>query len=243
MATSSTTSGPGRWHWPNASRAIDRAMPSWRLGARSLTVPHAPTRPPHAAREPRPAGRPPRTTRRALQGPRPDRGRRRRRSVPTTGPRDPDALLRHFGFGEFRPGQREAVQAALEGRDSLVVMPTGGGKSLCYQLPGIASADLTVIVSPLIALMADQYRRLLLGGHPAAMIASGMEESAVRGGAREHPRRQGAHRLLLAGALRLDVVHCPRSRRAPSTCSRSTRHTACRNGVTTSAPTTCGCAP
>ena len=71
------------------------------------------------------------------------------------------------------------MQAALEGRDSLVVMPTGGGKSLCYQLPGIASADLTVVVSPLIALMADQYRRLLLGGHPAAMIASGMDESTV----------------------------------------------------------------
>jgi ATP-dependent DNA helicase RecQ len=96
------------------------------------------------------------------------------------GPRDPDLLLEHFGFGEFRPGQREAVEAALEGRDSLVVMPTGGGKSLCYQLPGIASGDLTVVVSPLIALMADQYRRLLLGGHPAAMIASGMEEDAVR---------------------------------------------------------------
>jgi ATP-dependent DNA helicase RecQ len=56
-----------------------------------------------------------------------------------------------------------------------VVMPTGGGKSLCYQLPGIASDALTVVVSPLIALMADQYRRLLLGGHPAAMIASGMD--------------------------------------------------------------------
>jgi ATP-dependent DNA helicase RecQ len=100
------------------------------------------------------------------------------------GPRDPDALLAHFGHDGFRPGQREAVQAALDGCDSLVVMPTGGGKSLCYQLPGIASADLTVVVSPLIALMADQYRRLLLGGHPAAMIASGMEEDAVRGALR-----------------------------------------------------------
>src|SRR5215212_968936 len=106
------------------------------------------------------------------------------------GPRDPDALLAHFGLADFRPGQREAVEAALAGRDSLVVMPTGGGKSLCYQLPGIASPDLTVVVSPLIALMADQYRRLLLGGHPAAMIASGMPEeavasalAAVRGGA------------------------------------------------------------
>jgi superfamily II DNA helicase RecQ len=68
------------------------------------------------------------------------------------GPRDPDALLAHLGYGDFRPGQREAVQAALEGRDTLVVMPTGGGKSLCYQLPAVASADLTVVVSPLIAL-------------------------------------------------------------------------------------------
>ena len=95
------------------------------------------------------------------------------------GPRDPDALLAHFGLDEFRPGQRDAVAAALAGRDSLVVMPTGGGKSLCYQLPGLASDALTVVVSPLIALMADQYRRLLLGGHPAAMIASGMDAGAA----------------------------------------------------------------
>src|SRR5436305_266939 len=95
------------------------------------------------------------------------------------GPRDPDALLAWFGLREFRAGQREAVAAALAGRDSLVVMPTGGGKSLCYQLPGIASDGLTVVVSPLIALMADQYRRLVLGGHPAAMIASGMDAGAA----------------------------------------------------------------
>ena len=116
------------------------------------------------------------------------------------GPRDPDALLRHFGFGEFRPGQREAVQAALDGRDSLVVMPTGGGKSLCYQLPGIAAADLTVIVSPLIALMADQYRRLVLGGHPAAMIASGMAESAVMESL--HAIRGGEARIVLCSPER-----------------------------------------
>ena len=71
------------------------------------------------------------------------------------------------------------MAAALTGHDSLVVMPTGGGKSLCYQLPGIASDGLTVVVSPLIALMADQYRRLVLGGHPAAMIASGMDAGAA----------------------------------------------------------------
>src|SRR4030088_2661536 len=101
----------------------------------------------------------------------------------------PETLLRRFGLDAFRPGQREAVAAALAGRDTLVVMPTGGGKSLCYQLPAVASADLTVVVSPLIALMADQYRRLALGGHPVAMIASGMDEraaaaamGAIRGG-------------------------------------------------------------
>src|ERR1700761_2197961 len=90
-----------------------------------------------------------------------------------------DQLLAELGYADWRPGQREAVVAALRGRDSLVVMPTGGGKSLCYQLPGIASPDLTVVVSPLIALMADQYRRLRQGGHPVAMIASGMEAQAV----------------------------------------------------------------
>ena len=96
------------------------------------------------------------------------------------GPRDPDALLTHLGYDEFRSGQREPVEAALGGRDSLVVMPTGGGKSLCYQLPGLASEELTIVVSPLIALMADQWRRLAAGGHPAAMIASGLPDSVAR---------------------------------------------------------------
>jgi ATP-dependent DNA helicase RecQ len=96
------------------------------------------------------------------------------------GPADPDALLAYFGLSAFRPGQREAVQAALDHRDCLTVMPTGGGKSLCYQLPGLASESLTVVVSPLIALIADQYRRLVQDGHPAVMLASGMGEDAVR---------------------------------------------------------------
>jgi len=93
------------------------------------------------------------------------------RAVPT-----PEALLARFGLDAFRPGQREAVQAALDGRDSLVVMPTGGGKSLCYQLPALAGEGLVVVISPLIALMADQWRRLKEAGVNATMLASGMEE-------------------------------------------------------------------
>ena len=96
------------------------------------------------------------------------------------GPIDPHALLTHLGYGSFRPGQLEAVEAALAGRDSLVVMPTGGGKSLCYQLPGIAGGDLTIVVSPLIALMADQWQRLVGSGHPAVMLASGLPEERSR---------------------------------------------------------------
>ncbi|HEX4838473.1 MAG TPA: RecQ family ATP-dependent DNA helicase [Solirubrobacteraceae bacterium] len=88
----------------------------------------------------------------------------------------PEQLLERFGLQAFRSGQREAVQAALDGRDSLVVMPTGGGKSLCYQLPALAGRGLVVVVSPLIALMADQRRRLEQAGVNAAMLASGMEE-------------------------------------------------------------------
>jgi RecQ family ATP-dependent DNA helicase len=88
----------------------------------------------------------------------------------------PEDLLLRFGLQEFRPGQREAVQAALEGRDSLVVMPTGGGKSLCYQLPALAEIGLVVVVSPLIALMSDQWQRLTQAGVNATMLASGMEE-------------------------------------------------------------------
>ena len=70
------------------------------------------------------------------------------------------ALERNFGFGRFRAGQREACEAALGGRDSLVVMPTGSGKSLCYQLPALVRDDLTLVVSPLVALMQDQVEAL-----------------------------------------------------------------------------------
>ena len=74
------------------------------------------------------------------------------------------ALQRYFGFPAFRRGQQEACEAALADRDVLVVMPTGSGKSLCYQLPGLMREDLTIVVSPLVALMQDQVEALAARG-------------------------------------------------------------------------------
>ena len=69
-----------------------------------------------------------------------------------------------FGFPAFRPGQAEIVQSVLEGRNTLAIMPTGGGKSLCFQLPALCREGVTVVISPLIALMRDQVRALRAAG-------------------------------------------------------------------------------
>ena len=136
-----------------------------------------------------------------------------------------DELLGKLGFEHWRPGQKQAVEAALEGRDSLIVMPTGGGKSLCYQLPGLATEDLTIVVSPLIALMRDQWTRLTAAGHPVVMISSNMDAEAARraldqvrsGEARIvycSPERFGSNVFLEALAQRridliaVDEAHC-----------------------------------
>ena len=79
------------------------------------------------------------------------------------------------------------MAAALDGRDTLVVMPTGGGKSLCYQLPALAGGGLVVVISPLIALMADQLRRLQEAGVRATMLASGMAEGHNARRCARHP--------------------------------------------------------
>ncbi len=88
-----------------------------------------------------------------------------------------EAIRKHWGFESLRPLQGEAMGAAVEGRDSLVVLPTGGGKSLCYQAPALLSDRLTVVVSPLISLMKDQVDRLLSRGVPAAFLNSSLEAS------------------------------------------------------------------
>jgi ATP-dependent DNA helicase RecQ len=81
-------------------------------------------------------------------------------------------LLHHFGFSDFRGGQHDAVAAALSGRDVLVLMPTGGGKSLCYQVPALTIPGLTIVVSPLISLMKDQVDALARAGVSAALLNS-----------------------------------------------------------------------
>ncbi|MEX1184422.1 MAG: ATP-dependent DNA helicase RecQ [Gemmatimonadota bacterium] len=81
-------------------------------------------------------------------------------------------LQRYFGFADFRGGQRDAIAAALTGRDVLVLMPTGGGKSLCYQVPALTLDGLTIVVSPLISLMKDQVDALRAVGAPAALLNS-----------------------------------------------------------------------
>ena len=83
-------------------------------------------------------------------------------------------LLRWWGFDQLRPQQAEAIQAALDGRDSVVVMPTGGGKSLCYQLPPLVGDSTDVVISPLVALMKDQVDALEAIGYPAAALHSGL---------------------------------------------------------------------
>jgi len=90
-----------------------------------------------------------------------------------------DALRRHFGFPEFRPGQERAVAAVAAGRDTLVVLPTGGGKSLCYQVPALLLPGLTLVVSPLISLMKDQVDALEARGLPAAFINSTLTSGEV----------------------------------------------------------------
>jgi ATP-dependent DNA helicase RecQ len=110
-------------------------------------------------------------------------------------------LRRYWGYSTFRPLQERIVRSLLAGRDTCVVMPTGGGKSLCYQLPAVVSGGTAVVISPLIALMQDQATQLAQMGLPAAVLNSTMsegEQSKVMTQARE-----GAYRLLYVSPERI----------------------------------------
>jgi ATP-dependent DNA helicase RecQ len=112
-----------------------------------------------------------------------------------------DILARYWGYHGFRPLQEDAMQAILAGRDSLVVLPTGGGKSLCFQAPALARDGLALVISPLISLMKDQVDSLREAGVPAACFNSGLsaeERARVSAGIREQ-----RYRLLYVSPERL----------------------------------------
>src|SRR6266498_5008856 len=134
-------------------------------------------------------------------------------------------LKQSFGFDSFRPLQEEIIRDALAGRDAFALLPTGGGKSLCFQLPALVRPGLTVVVSPLIALMKDQVDALTASGIPATFLNSSLAAGQSR------PRLRGLHngefrllyvapeRLMLSGFLddlkqwkvncfAIDEAHC-----------------------------------
>lgn len=139
---------------------------------------------------------------------------------------DPRELLRrHFGFPGFRPGQEELVRAVLAGRDALGVLPTGGGKSVCYQIPALALGGLTLVVTPLVSLMQDQVRRAVEGGLRGEYLSAtrpAAEKRAILEAAREGgldilfvaPERlelnafQDELRRLDVRLLAIDEAHC-----------------------------------
>ena len=110
---------------------------------------------------------------------------------------DKTALLQHyFGYGAFRPGQEELVDGILAGRDVFGIMPTGGGKSICYQLPGLMLPGVTLVVSPLISLMHDQVMALKAAGIPGAYVNSSLT----------FPQLRAVYRNMLAGKYKIIYV-------------------------------------
>jgi ATP-dependent DNA helicase RecQ len=136
-----------------------------------------------------------------------------------------DALRKHFGFDDFREGQREVISTILSGKDAVVVMPTGSGKSLCYQLPAMMLGGATLVVSPLIALMKDQVDALQSRGLPATFINSAISDAEQRSrieALRRHqyklvyiaperfrsPRFNAALRSINISLFAVDEAHC-----------------------------------
>ncbi len=136
-----------------------------------------------------------------------------------------EAVKRYWGFKGLRPLQEDAIRAELEGRDSVVVMPTGGGKSLCYQVPPLVTGRLDVVVSPLISLMKDQVDGLKQCGYPAVCLHSGLARSETREALSRvesgrcrllfvpperllNPKLLGPLRSRGVGAFAVDEAHC-----------------------------------
>src|SRR5437867_8426602 len=110
-------------------------------------------------------------------------------------------LKKSFGYDQFRPLQQEIIQDALAGRDAFVLMPTGGGKSLCFQLPALMRDGLTIVVSPLISLMKDQVDALQTSGIPATYLNSSLDREEAK--ARWRSLHRGDYRMLYVAPERL----------------------------------------
>src|SRR5438309_2807317 len=111
------------------------------------------------------------------------------------------ALKKYFGYDAFRPLQEEIVRDALANRDVFALLPTGGGKSLCFQLPAVLRDGLTIVVSPLIALMKDQVDGLRTSGIAATFLNSTLDESEAK--ARWRGLHRAEYRLLYVAPERL----------------------------------------
>src|SRR5437660_10112702 len=111
------------------------------------------------------------------------------------------ALTRHVGYHQLRPLQKQIIEDALAGRDVFVLLPTGGGKSLCFQLPALMHEGLTIVVSPLIALMKDQVDALQTSGIPATYLNSTLDRDEAK--ARWRGWHRGEYRMLYVAPERL----------------------------------------
>ena len=149
-----------------------------------------------------------------------------------------DTLRRQFGFDDFRPGQAEVLQKLLAGRSAAAVFPTGGGKSLCYQLPALLLPGLTLVVSPLIALMKDQIDALRRRGIAAARLDSTLTTEEVADVMQGVRSGKAAVAVRGARAVQQRTLSRRDHARQRSRCLPSTKPTASASGGTTSGPTT-----
>ena len=111
-------------------------------------------------------------------------------------------LQKYFGYASFRPGQEEITDSILSGRDTLGVMPTGAGKSICYQVPALLQTGISIVISPLISLMQDQVTSLVQSGIKAAYINSSLTENQIRTVIQN--AENGMYKLIYAAPERLE---------------------------------------
>ena len=113
-----------------------------------------------------------------------------------------EVLKEYFGYDSFKPGQEEIIESIIKGRDILAIMPTGAGKSICYQVPAMLLPGITIVISPLISLMQDQVGALNEAGIHAGYINSSLTESQI---SKVYERaREGTYKILYVAPERLE---------------------------------------